>query len=245
MLAAIPSPAAVLPAPPGSPAPSRAVAGASASAAPPTHAGQPASSASYAVSSAGADALSGSLRLELLLLQRQDQDVRSQEAAHQEAGGSLVSGASYEYQQGPDGRAYAVHGAVSIDVAIVPGDPQATVARMRQVQDAALAPTQPSAQDERIAAEAGEIALTANQQIIAQQLARAATAAAAATATAATTATPQTGSGSAASASSSAAAASTSGVLMTDRQRQERMVAAYAAASAGLAADDAQLTRIA
>ena len=97
-------------------------------------------------------------------LQSRDREVRAHEAAHQAAGGTLVAGASYQLETGPDGRSYAVGGDVTIDVAIVPGNPQATEAKMRQVRDAALAPAQPSAQDVQVAAQADEQELAAEME---------------------------------------------------------------------------------
>ncbi|MEM6357195.1 MAG: putative metalloprotease CJM1_0395 family protein, partial [Pseudomonadota bacterium] len=42
-------------------------------------------------------------------------------------------------------------GSVSIDVSPVPGDPEATIAKMQQVKAAALAPAEPSSADRRVA----------------------------------------------------------------------------------------------
>ena len=53
---------------------------------------------------------------------------------------------------GPDGNRYAIGGEVSIDVAPVDGDPEATIAKMEIVKAAALAPAEPSAQDRKVAA---------------------------------------------------------------------------------------------
>ncbi len=88
-------------------------------------------------------------------LQQIDREVRSHEMAHIAAGGSLItSGASFSYQQGPDGQSYAVGGEVGIDISPVPGDPEATARKMRQVRSAALAPGSPSGQDLKVAANA-------------------------------------------------------------------------------------------
>ena len=78
------------------------------------------------------------------------------------AGAGLVrGGASYTYQVGSDGQLYAVGGEVTLDMSTVPGNPQATVAKMRQVQAAALAPADPSAQDRAVAAAAAALAAQA------------------------------------------------------------------------------------
>lgn len=86
-------------------------------------------------------------------LRETDREVRRHEQAHQAAGGDLVrGGASYEFRTGPDGRQYAVGGEVQIDTSSVPGDPQATIAKMQRVRRAALAPANPSSQDRAVAA---------------------------------------------------------------------------------------------
>jgi molecular chaperone GrpE (heat shock protein) len=88
-------------------------------------------------------------------LQQIDREVRAHEMAHMAAGGSLVtSAASFTYQRGPDGQNYAVGGEVGIDTSPVPGDPEATARKMRQVRAAALAPGNPSAQDLKVASNA-------------------------------------------------------------------------------------------
>lgn len=88
-------------------------------------------------------------------LQKRDVEVRRHEAAHKAAAGSLAGGGpSFETQQGPDGRSYAVGGEVSIDTSPVEGDPQATILKMQQIRAAALAPANPSAQDRQVAAAA-------------------------------------------------------------------------------------------
>lgn len=85
-------------------------------------------------------------------LEIRDREVRDHEEAHARVGGRFAGQPSYEYQTGPDGEAYAVSGKVPIDVAPVPDDPEATIAKMEVVKDAALAPAEPSAADRRIAA---------------------------------------------------------------------------------------------
>ena len=88
-------------------------------------------------------------------LQARDREVRAHEQAHIAAGGPHVSGgASYNYQTGPDGRQYAIGGSVHIDTSPVPGDPKASAEKARTVRQAALAPANPSASDQNIAAKA-------------------------------------------------------------------------------------------
>ncbi len=101
-------------------------------------------------------------------LQARDREVRAHEAAHKSVGGSLAGGMSFSYQTGPDGRRYAVGGEVSIDTG-GGGDPQTTIAKMRQVISAALAPANPSAQDRAVAAGARAAMADAQSQLSEQQ----------------------------------------------------------------------------
>jgi hypothetical protein len=88
-------------------------------------------------------------------LKRRDQQVRAHEQAHIAAGGRYISsGAQFIYQTGPDGKRYAVGGEVSIDTSTVPGDPEATIRKAEAVARAALAPADPSTQDQAVAASA-------------------------------------------------------------------------------------------
>lgn len=87
-------------------------------------------------------------------LQRRDREVRAHEAAHKTAGGSLAGHPTFETVKGPDGRSYAVSGEVKIDTSEVPNNPDATIRKMETVKRAALAPSNPSAQDRQVAAEA-------------------------------------------------------------------------------------------
>jgi hypothetical protein len=80
-----------------------------------------------------------------------DQNVRAHEAAHLRAGhGVVTSGASYTYTYGPDGKAYAVGGEVGVDTS-AEAKPQANIDKGRRIQAAALAPSDPSPQDYRVA----------------------------------------------------------------------------------------------
>jgi hypothetical protein len=97
-------------------------------------------------------------------LKQRDQEVRAHEQAHVAAGGQYAGAPSYEYTTGPDGRRYAVGGEVSIDTSAVPGDPEATVRKLEQVIAAALAPADPSGQDQAVAAAAQKGKLQAQQE---------------------------------------------------------------------------------
>jgi hypothetical protein len=96
-------------------------------------------------------------RRQLEQLQRRDREVRAHEQAHKAAGGRYAGAISYDFETGPDGRRYAVGGEVPIDLSEVPGDPEATVEKMRVVRRAALAPAEPSTQDRAVAAEAAAV----------------------------------------------------------------------------------------
>lgn len=98
-------------------------------------------------------------------LKARDREVRAHESAHQAVGGQYAGSVSYTYQRGPDGAQYAVGGEVSIDVAPVQGDPQATIEKMRVVRAAALAPAEPSGQDRAVAAQAMQLMLQAQAEL--------------------------------------------------------------------------------
>ncbi|WP_159822008.1 putative metalloprotease CJM1_0395 family protein [Colwellia sp. 20A7] len=99
-------------------------------------------------------------------LKARDQEVRTHEAAHAAVGGSIAGSPSYSYEQGPDGKKYAVSGEVSVDVAPVSGDPRATITKMQKVYSAALAPASPSAQDRSVASAATQQILTAQSELL-------------------------------------------------------------------------------
>ncbi len=95
-------------------------------------------------------------------LKDREQKVRAHENAHKSAGGPLAGTVSYTYTRGPDGKVYITGGEVSIDVS-EENSPEATVRKMEQVKAAALAPADPSPQDQSVAARAGMIAMKAEQ----------------------------------------------------------------------------------
>ncbi|TXH94881.1 MAG: hypothetical protein E6Q75_11975 [Rheinheimera sp.] len=103
-------------------------------------------------------------------LKKRDAEVRAHEQAHANAGGDLAASPSYEFELGPDGRQYAVGGEVNIDLAMVPGDPQATIVKMQKVKAAALAPADPSSADRRVAAEATQRVLQAQAELAQQNI---------------------------------------------------------------------------
>ncbi len=102
-------------------------------------------------------------------LQARDREVRAHEQAHKAVGGQYTGAISYEYQQGPDGKSYAVGGEVPIDASEIPGDPAATIEKMRVVKAAALAPAEPSGQDRKVAAMADAKSAQARAELNAQK----------------------------------------------------------------------------
>lgn len=98
-------------------------------------------------------------------LQQRDAEVRAHEAAHQAAAGGLANGGpSYNMQRGPDGKNYAIGGHVSIDTS-KGRTPEETLQRSSQIRAAALAPSDPSGQDLKVAAAASQMAAEARQEL--------------------------------------------------------------------------------
>jgi len=103
------------------------------------------------------------IQQEISRLQAIDTKVKAHEAAHKAAGGTMTGPASFTYTRGPDGKSYAVAGEVPISVS--PGrTPRETVEKMEQVIRAALAPSDPSAQDRAVAAQASAIEQQARRE---------------------------------------------------------------------------------
>jgi len=98
-------------------------------------------------------------------LQKRDAEVRRHEQAHANTGRPYTGSPQYEFEQGPDGKRYAVAGHVSIDVSPVHGDPKATIRKMEKVHRAALAPAEPSAQDRAVASQAQQEKLKAQRDV--------------------------------------------------------------------------------
>ncbi|QCO13777.1 hypothetical protein D3869_00140 [Azospirillum brasilense] len=97
-------------------------------------------------------------------LKRIDASVRQHEAAHQAAGGPHAGAASFTFTRGPDGKNYATAGEVQVDAG-AESDPEATVRKMDTVKAAALAPSDPSAQDLRVAQQADAAKMQAQQEV--------------------------------------------------------------------------------
>lgn len=100
-------------------------------------------------------------------LKSRDQEVRSHELAHlSAAGGIAVSGPHFQYTTGPDGVRYATGGEVNIDTSSVSGDPAATILKAESIRRAALAPANPSGQDQSVAAKAEAMANKARMELL-------------------------------------------------------------------------------
>ena len=99
-------------------------------------------------------------------LKARDTEVKVHEQTHIAVAGDLVvSGPSYTYQQGPDGKQYAVGGEVSIDTSR-DDSPDKTISKMQRVIAAALAPAEPSSADYSVAATARQIISDAKTQSV-------------------------------------------------------------------------------
>ncbi|UUO09114.1 hypothetical protein M4951_12555 [Blastopirellula sp. J2-11] len=99
-------------------------------------------------------------------LESRDQEVRQHEQAHlAAAGGFALGGPTFTYQQGPDGQRYAIGGEVQIDTSPIDGDPEATLQKARVIQAAALSPSEPSSQDQAVAAAAVQLIQSAQQEL--------------------------------------------------------------------------------
>ncbi len=97
-------------------------------------------------------------------LASRDAEVKTHEAAHQGAGGGLTGVASYTYQQGPDGKMYAIGGEVSISTPSG-STPEEKLKNARTLAAAALAAGNPSPQDFSVASSARTMEMQALQEI--------------------------------------------------------------------------------
>ncbi len=86
-------------------------------------------------------------------LQKRDREVRAHEQAHARVGGPYAGAPTYTFQQGPDGKRYAIGGEVQIDTS-TERTPDATIRKMQIVIRAATAPAEPSSQDLKVAQQA-------------------------------------------------------------------------------------------
>jgi len=126
-------------------------------------------SRSSASSATAVEALTPEQQRQVQQLKETDRKVRAHEQAHVSVGADLVrGGATFSYQTGPDDQRYAVSGEVSIDAS--PGRTAAeTIPKAQHIRAAALAPVDPSAQDQNVAAKASVMETNARIELAAQQ----------------------------------------------------------------------------
>lgn len=102
--------------------------------------------------------LSQKEREQVQKLKNRDVEVKAHEQAHLSAAGSLaIGGASFTYTKGPNGVRYATGGEVNIDTSAVANDPVATIKKAGTIRRAALAPANPSQQDQLVASQASTL----------------------------------------------------------------------------------------
>lgn len=113
----------------------------------------------------GSQQLSGAEEQMVQQLKERDREVKAHEMAHLANAGQFAKGGpSYSYQQGPDGRRYAIGGEVPIDIG-KERSPEETIQKMQAVKRAAMAPADPSATDRSIAANAAAQENQARQEL--------------------------------------------------------------------------------
>jgi hypothetical protein len=117
----------------------------------------------------GAQGLTPEQQRQVAKLKEIDQAVHAHEAAHIRAGSGVVTGGpSYSYTYGPDGKAYAVGGEVGIDTSSE-RKPQANVDKGRRIVAAALAPSDPSPQDYRVASVGAQLEAQGRSEMAAER----------------------------------------------------------------------------
>lgn len=122
--------------------------------------------------SATGEPLTEGERKQVEKLKQRDREVRTHEQAHVAAGGSIVtSGPHYEFQEGPDGKQYAIGGEVQIDTSRE-SSPEENLEKAQLIRTAALAPSDPSPQDLKVAAQAAQMEIEAQQELSAQEKAQ-------------------------------------------------------------------------
>ena len=107
-------------------------------------------------------------RKEVERLKKIDAEVRRHEMAHKMAGGGLTGQIIYEYKTGPDGKRYAVAGHISIDTS-PESTPEATLRKAAAIKRAALAPSNPSPADRKVAQKAQQMEAQARREIMEEQ----------------------------------------------------------------------------
>ena len=98
-------------------------------------------------------------------LKAEEQKVKAHEMAHKAVGGEYAGAIRYQYATGSDGQAYIVGGEVSIDIS-EGKTPEETLRKMEQVKRAAMAPADPSPQDNSVASAATRIEQKARYELM-------------------------------------------------------------------------------
>ncbi len=83
-------------------------------------------------------------------LRQIERKVIAHEMAHKSVAGRYAGTVNYTYTKGPDGKMYITGGEVSLDLS-EESTPEETIKKMEIIQAAALAPSDPSPQDIRVA----------------------------------------------------------------------------------------------
>lgn len=94
-----------------------------------------------------------------------DREVRNHELAHASVGGKYAGSPTYQYERGPDGINYAVAGEVTISTSPIKGNPELTIEKAQIIRRAALAPADPSPQDQKVAMEALQLEAEARVEL--------------------------------------------------------------------------------
>lgn len=94
------------------------------------------------------------VKKEIEQLKQIEEEVIIHENAHKAAGAGVTGAVMYSHTTGPDDQRYINGGEVSIQMPSGGGEPDETIALLEKVRQAALAPSQPSPQDLRVAASA-------------------------------------------------------------------------------------------
>ena len=106
---------------------------------------------------------------EVMELKNTDAKVKAHEHAHKAAAvGLKTTGPNYEYETGPDGKKYAVAGDVNVSYA-KSSDPEVNLQNAQKLKAAALAPTDPSSQDRKVAQKADQEIAEAKREIMEEQ----------------------------------------------------------------------------
>ncbi len=108
--------------------------------------------------------------LDVQQLEQTERSVREHERSHMMAARDLaISSPNYRLEHGPNGQEYAVGGEVNINASTPTGDAEATIEKALKIERTALAPSDPSAKDMQVAAQARTIASKAYRKLSREQ----------------------------------------------------------------------------